>query len=168
MNKVLTLILVLGMAAGANAAIQLSINGAPAPDTYEMRVSDVIVVDVMSDDSSNYGAWLVLEDKAAGLGEWASDVTITPAAGADAYAVDWDADYPGWWELSAASFNPDAPVLAGVHFLIDFHCLGEGEVVLTLRDYGENEVDRVTIAQVPEPITLALLGIGGLFLRRRK
>ena len=166
MNKFLSLILVLGMAAGANAAIQLSINGAPAPDTYTMNVSDVIVIDVMSDNALPYGAWLVLEDKS--LGEWASDMTITPAAGPDAYAINWDADYPGWWELSAASFNPDNPVVPGVHFLIDFHCLGAGDVDITLRAYDESVVDRVTITQVPEPITLALLGVGGLFLRRRK
>lgn len=166
MNKFLSLILVLGMAAGANAAIQLSINGAPAPDTYTMNVSDVITIDIMSDNTGAYGAWLVLEDKS--LGEWANDMTILPAAGANATAVDWDADYPGWWEVNAASFNPDLPIIAGVHFLIDFHCLGEGDVLITLRNYDESETDRVMITQVPEPITLALLGVGGLFLRRRK
>lgn len=167
MNKFLSLILVLGMAAGANATIQLSINGSPAPATYTMPISSVIVIDVSSDDALPYGAWLALEDLT--LGQWDSGVTIMPAAGLDAVAIDWSADYPGWWEFNAASFNPDLPVVAGTHFMIDYKALGEGDVVVSL--YGYDTVtlmDKVTITQIPEPITLALLGVGGLFLRRRK
>jgi hypothetical protein len=62
-----------------------------------------------------------------------------------------------------------------------FHCDGIGDVTITIRDYvkagagsqdaGGNITDfgaPVVIDQVPEPMTVALLGLGGLLLRRRK
>ena len=51
MRRLLYLVLVFAITAGANAAIELSINGEPAPDTYTMNVSDIIVIDASSFDS---------------------------------------------------------------------------------------------------------------------
>jgi hypothetical protein len=76
------------------------------------------------------------------------------------------------------------PVIALDHIL--FHCDTPGDVVtITMTDNpslgtgGTVETDfsdmvtpsfggPVTITQTPEPMTVALLGLGGLFLRRRK
>jgi hypothetical protein len=54
--------------------------------------------------------------------------------------------------------------------LIDFHCTGQpGDVMLYLAEAAVFTVfDTQVIHQIPEPITFALLGLGGLFLRRRK
>jgi len=161
MKKLLVLALVLGLSSVSSAVVSLVV---PAGD---INVGDTITVIVASDtEAANYGAWLDLGLQ--GLGTW-SDLTILPAAGVDASKVYWGDDGTGdWWELGAASFTPTAPVLAGDHFTIDFTATAEGQQVVALWDYNLTESTEARINIVPEPMTLGLLGLGGLFLRRRK
>ena len=50
---------------------------------------------------------------------------------------------------------------------VAFHCDGEGDVTLYLVDNNGEVADSQVIHQIPEPMTLALLGLGGLLLRRK-
>jgi hypothetical protein len=53
----------------------------------------------------------------------------------------------------------------------ELHCDFGGDALVYLLNGDDNVIlDSITIHQtgVPEPMTIALLGIGGLFLRRRK
>jgi hypothetical protein len=50
---------------------------------------------------------------------------------------------------------------------IVFHCDGPGDVTVAIVDEDGQVLDTQVIHQIPEPITVVFLGLGGLFLRRR-
>lgn len=158
MKKVLALTLVLGLVGIANATISL------VPSAATINVGDTITISVVSDSTAAYGAWLEPLDN--GVGTFGGLVKLA-AAGADA-SMD-GVSYAPWWTFEAKSFNPAAPIVVGDHFTIDFTGSAEGVASLTLYEFdGATPIQTVDISVVPEPMTLGLLGLGGLFLRRRK
>jgi len=84
---------------------------------------------------------------------------------------------PGTTDFSLAEIISDKtsniPLTTGT--LVDsiiFHCEGTGPVLIRMIYWDENgelqDYDTLEISQIPEPITIGLLGLGALFLRRRK
>ena len=75
-------------------------------------------------------------------------------------------------------FAKTGPLIVAEDIL--FTCLGAGDVLVTLIATGDNILDGVTygagtifdtitiMQSIPEPMTVVLFGLGGLFLRRRK
>ena len=175
MKKLLVLALVLSMATMASAT--LTITGAPAGD---MTVGDTFALSIYSDGGT--------------LANDAIDMTISGPGSLDISAginyqdggstVD---DGFGWFDPGPESGEVwitfgkmptgDPPVYPAIMTgtALDgfvFTCTGEGDVTLVL--FGENggienPYSTVVIHQVlvPEPMTMGLLGLGGLFLRRR-
>jgi len=195
MKKLLVLALVLSMASLASAGLQLSVNGNTAQTAPIILLpSDELVLDIHGDgaDSNPTPYILVIGPGAINGGTIVYDPGSSLAAYWDAeakaaengfatvaeYLADFGANQGvvGLTDLAVAEIVSDKgvpPATIGLLAdLIIFHCEGPGEVLIRLVGWDDTgamfDYDTLTITQVPEPMTMALLGLGGLFLRRRK
>jgi hypothetical protein len=191
MKKILVLVLVLGLVPVANAALSISVNGGPPPAEITLKPSDTLVLNIHGDDPADGGpaeayylvegpgsisggdmvyggglaAYLNCEDLAGALGMADCDAVIAsfrdflskPDLMDVSYALLADNDVP-----------PDNFLDGTLVDGIEFHCDGEGWVTVSLVGADFSVIDSIRIEQIPEPMTFALLGLGGLFLRRRK
>ncbi len=188
MKKLLVLTLVLGMASMASAALQISVgtNQDPQDSMIVIQPSDEISLGIWTNadivpSGPSEGDWVLICDTAG--------ATISGGAkipyGDVSMQVLWLASEQG------VTLMPDGQdgdvgsvLLAGTTTLIpastqlfggiNFHCEGPGDVIITLAKINENweytgdVYDTLVIHQIPEPATIALLGLGGLLLKRRK
>ena len=193
MKKLLVLILVLGIASMASAAvIKISVDGVCDPEdtTVTLRPSETAIIDIHVVDNTGWksggqGLYLILQgpgsidansltqprweqSKADNMVRPEPYDTLVGLLGQLGYTeivdivdgVITDASEP-FTVPSSGQKVIDGMVL---------HCLDEGDVTLTLITEAGDVLDTQVIHQVPipEPLTVALLGLGGLFLRRRK
>ena len=178
MKKFVVLTLVLGMASLASATLSLTTTG-----EITLMPSDELVLGIVADDvtAASIGGWILVQGDTGILAadqptlwEQSTANNMDPAIVAEyAPILESDLGYPGVtdiieWDIkdTVDPFDP-IPNDMVIGNLI-FHCEGIGDVVLTLMDLDLNVFSTLTIHQIPEPMTMALLGLGGLFLRRRK
>ena len=170
MKKLLVLMLVLGLATAANATLTLVVDGAEAGSEITLDPSDTIWIGVDQDIEQNFAAYVIMGTTPDGAWTGGSAVYSPPALaevlGWTYYGTAVDPSMDAWFgDFTLPGIEQGGP---GVFGAVEFHCEGEGDVIITLYDEGFSPVDTLTIHQTPEPITIALLGLGGLFLRRRK
>jgi hypothetical protein len=176
MKKILILMLVLGLASSANAALTLvSSAGNTLVDGDSTRIG-------IYNDTAAAGqgliTWVVID--VSGPGAWKGDDETfysPPSLGPGGTSLYYGVLGPGdtglpytadLWYSDAAVASPDP---YGVGVLVDygFNCTGLGDVdIYLLADDLSTVLDKLTITQIPEPMTIALLGLGSLFLLRRR
>ena len=173
MRKLAALILVFGLAAMANAGLTLNVS-----ETLLMP-SDSVTISIMGDGvtAQPQDCWLI----ANGPGTTGGTILVYTgdlSSVAD-FAVGDGSDIletfiqPAGFTLATTAMYANfaagaAGVLSGTLSTSIFHCEGIGDVMVSLMSADLSTVmDSVIIQQIPEPMTLALLGLGGLFIRRR-
>ena len=179
MRKLLVLALVLGVVGLANAGLQISVNGEVAPDEITLVKSQTIILDITA-SGGQLGSGFFLDLMGPGLIDvsgalqyvhYTTVAPIVPKPAAD-YVIDLGntagADQTILLDLLVPA-NPVPPLPNGtVVDLMTLHCEGPGIVTLTLWDTNTALVlDTLRIQQTPEPMTMLLLGLGGLFLRKK-
>ena len=165
MRKILVLFLVLSMASAANALL-IKVDDLEG-ESFEVDVQATITV--VSEDASSWLGYIIIEEGGAGSLE---NVVVLDAAGdlgaAEAYSeVNWGTGYELTVQMGPTG---DPPIAAGNQFSLDY--VGEIGDTATISLFVGPEyttpVASVNVTVVPEPMTIILLGLGGLFLRRRR
>ena len=177
MRKLLILTVVLGMASMASAGLSLVVGGVESGGTITIAPTDSIWIGIYDDTgSTQYDAVVTIAEESQGVaeagGSWTGGNNVySPPAIPGAYNSPWGpTPYGNIWYLkgSAPITNVNS---AGVQSDYEFHCdaLDDPVTIQLMASDLVTVLDTLTINQViPEPITMALLGLGGLFLRRRK
>ncbi|MGA2093036.1 MAG: PEP-CTERM sorting domain-containing protein [Sedimentisphaerales bacterium] len=153
----LVLIMILALATSAQAAIDLSLSATT------VAVDNTMTVNVISSDASYWNGFFVLSEDvanwkdpvAAAIYDYGPGITPVP-------------DYPGVLQLTAGS--PGHPPEPGTQFWIQIKGVQAGTIYTDLQDELGGEMANgplPLVVVVPEPMTVALLGLGGLLLRRR-
>jgi len=181
MKKLLVVLMVLSVATIANAG--LVITGVP---TDPIKPSDNLIIGVSGDgqEALAFAAYVVVQGPAMLAGG-----TLNYSFGLSEYGLHTNDDtYVPWMQgiyndpsiqqvahiFFADTTVPVTPLNGALVSNIAFHCEGPGDVTIslvTMNDDGSAVLtiwDTQIVHQIPEPMTLGLLGIGGLFLRRRK
>jgi hypothetical protein len=170
MKKLLVLSLVLGMASLASAALTLVVNGQDAGAAITLMPSDTIWIGINQSETRGFAAYVIMTVPAPG--EWTGQSRVNSAGfpgtvpGWTYYGTAVDPSLDAWfYNGSIATVDPFP---TGVHAEVQFHCKAQGDVIITLYNEAFAAIDTLTIHQIPEPATMALLGLGALVLRRKK
>jgi len=174
------------MATMASAALQISVNGSTAIDdiTIDMTASETVIIGLATDAviTPGVGEWFgaAITGLMTGVSfDSLSAVSAYPTEGGIALfasaAVDLGYPVPALEDgtgFTVTLGTIPSVAIGDIYTGIVLSGLAAGDYVLTLTgsmDYMETTFqDSVMVHVTPEPMTMALLGLGGLFIRRRK
>jgi len=163
MRKLLVSILVLGLVPAANAAF-IQVDG-KSGDTLNVLQNSVITV--VSDNTSSWLGYIVVESGGAGVLSGA--IKLDAAGNLGSVSPYSEAGWGTGYELTVAQSPGGVPAIAvGPQFSMNFAgTVGQtARISLFVDPQFTTPVASVLVTVVPEPMTVLLLGLGALFVRR--
>ncbi|MHC4721430.1 MAG: PEP-CTERM sorting domain-containing protein [Planctomycetota bacterium] len=178
MKKLLILTLVLGIASLATAVPTITVSNANpiAGETIQVYISGTAAEASTSGGFiGGYSGFVMIDYATYGpmggspyLELVYSAPAVTTAAGSYGFAT--AASYGYFFAAHLPPWSEAKDVDVGLWFTFDVLVIsptGYYSEVIDLLNPVPSNIGQVTITIIPEPITMALLGLGGLFLRKR-
>lgn len=177
MKRLLCIWLVLAMVSVAGATLQISVNGDPDPVDSEIVLAptETLTLDIWNDEVLPLFvayAWALVADSR--YGSISAGVSTHPST-----IIGDPVSIPPYMEgFSGSTTHVDVSEPGGIPIgttLADqfvFTCEAVGDVTIYLYDAPDigppSPHDYVIVHQIPEPATICLFGLGGLYLLRRR
>ena len=164
--------MVFGIASMATAGLSIYVNGAPAESSsITLLPSDFIMLGIYSDgliDNGRYSGALVLDPGDTGVWPAVGNYTgVTANNSTLAGSAVFTTGGPDGIFIQTNG-NPADTLGPGLWSEFEFHCNGQGNILVQIMDDAYGLGDSLNIRLVPEPATMALLGLGMLILPRRR
>jgi hypothetical protein len=165
MKKLLVLALVLGVAGLASAGLAFKVNGTDVADGGSINATGAISLEIVNDELIS-GSWDIgwIGVTAGATSGWLDGTVGSNMVGTWTLAVDGPDGGAMYWytEQTVAAVGSTA---IGSMYTIGFNANGAVLVEVYNADF---DTVQASMTITPEPMTMLLLGLGGLFLRKKK
>lgn len=160
-TSILFLLVLFGLVSAAQADLTWS------PNAVTLNIEEIKTIQIYSDDPALHSYDVTMgADWETGDAAQITDVTPLFLAG-DLASTSLLA--PGWWDLHSG-WSDVAPIsVLGDHWDVSIEGLTVGSYSLNSDIYGNAGANHIlSITVVPEPMTIGFLGLGTVFLIRRR
>jgi hypothetical protein len=170
MKKLLVLAMILAMSSAANANFWLQIVG---PVNGTVTPGQVVTVNVMCDASATATVGLLLTMNGHDAFDISHATNIVNSNVHGETVLDWTGVFPGQTVIFADCGIPVEPIplysFSGYPKVVGNILVTapqRGSMSVNLQDDNWHDYGTTTLSVVPEPMTLGILGLGGLLIKR--